>query len=147
MDFNFTKEQLLIQKTAKEFADTVLQPAHDEIERTNDVPKEIIEQMGEYELGGIPYDPEIGGAGADYVSYALALEQIAYASSGAASVISSNNVAMNCINKFGTDEQRKRYMGPGVHRGQVLRRVQSFRAMGQGRVPWVLPLRRVHERH
>ena len=122
MDFSFTKEQLLIQKTAKEFADTVLQPAHDEIERTNDVPKEIIEQMGEYELGGIPYDPEIGGAGADYVSYALALEQIAYASSGAASVISSNNVAMNCINKFGTDEQRKRYMGPCMS----LKEISSF---------------------
>lgn len=122
MDFGFTKEQLLIQKTAKDFADNVLQPARDEIERTNDVPQAIIDQMGEYELGGIPYDPEVGGAGADYISYALALEQIAYASSGAASVISSNNVAMNCINKFGTDEQRKRYMGPCM----TLKEISSF---------------------
>lgn len=110
MDFGFTKEQLLIQRTAKEFAENVLAPRRDEIEKTNSVPEDIVKAMAEYELGGIPYDPEIGGAGADYVSYALAIEQIAHASSAGAMIITSNNVAMNCINKFGTPEQRERYM-------------------------------------
>ena len=110
MDFSLSKEQLLIQRTAKDFAENVLAPRVEEIEKTNNVPDDVIKAMAEYELGGIPYDPEIGGAGADYVSYALALEQLARYSCGAACIITSNNLAMNCINKFGTEAQKERYM-------------------------------------
>ena len=110
MDFSLSKEQQLIQRTAKDFAENVIAPRLGEVEKTNDVPEDIIKAMADYELGGIPYDPEIGGAGADYLSYALALEQLARYSSGVACIITSNNLAMNCINKFGTEEQKKRYM-------------------------------------
>ncbi len=110
MDFKLSKEQLLIQKTAREFADTILGPNREEIERTNDIPQIVFDSLCELELGGIPHDIEYGGGGGDYLSYALALEQMGRYSSGAASIVTANNLSMNALAKFGTEEQKRKWM-------------------------------------
>ena len=110
MDFELTKEQKLIQKTAKEFAENTVAPLREKIEAENEIPQEIFDMCREYELGGIPHKIEYGGGGGDYLSYALTLEQIGRFSSGAASIITSNNLSMNALAKFGTEEQRLTWM-------------------------------------
>lgn len=110
MDFTLSKEQELIQKAAKEFAEKVIAPLAEQIDRENKVPMEIYEGIGELELFGIPFDEEFGGNGAGYSCYPLMLEQIAKASSGVGMTMSVNGLGLSAINVFGTPEQKKKYM-------------------------------------
>ena len=64
MDFRLSKEQELIQKTVREFAEKYIAPVADQIDRENKVPPEIYRKMAELELFGIPFAEEFGGTGA-----------------------------------------------------------------------------------
>ncbi|HZJ84565.1 MAG TPA: acyl-CoA dehydrogenase family protein [Syntrophomonadaceae bacterium] len=110
MNFTLTKEQELIQRMAKEFAEKSLEPIAQQIERDNKVPDEIIKGLGDLDLFGMPFSDEYGGAGAGYSSYVLAMEQIGAASSGAAMIISAHTLGLGAIDAFGTEEQKKKYM-------------------------------------
>jgi len=112
MDFKLSKEQELIQKTAKDFAEKYVLPIADQIDRENKVPPEIYKKMAELELFGIPFSEEFGGTGAGYSCYPLAVEQIAKASGGVSLTLSVNSLGTSAINIFGTPEQKKRYMVP-----------------------------------
>src|SRR5512137_2638403 len=79
MDFKLSKEQELIQKSTREFAEKHIVPVADQIDRENKVPSEIYRKMAELELFGIPFAEEFGGTGAGYSCYPLAVEQIARA--------------------------------------------------------------------
>ena len=107
MDFKLSKEQELIQKTVREFAEKYLAPVADQIDRENKVPPEIYKKMAELELFGIPFAEEVGGTGAGYSCYPLAVEQIARASGGVALTLSVNTLALSAINVFATPEQKK----------------------------------------
>lgn len=110
MNFELTDEQKLIREAAKEFADTVVAPHYEELERTNETPQEIVDKMAECGFAGTAYPEELGGAGADYLSFMLVIEQISRHSAGVASILANNNLAVNCINKFGTPEQKQKYL-------------------------------------
>ena len=110
MEFALTDEQLLVQEAAKEFSDGVLKSAYESIEKNNEIDDDIVKQLGECGFAGLPYPENIGGAGADYLTYVLAVEQICRNSRSVGSIIANNNLAVNCINKFGTDEQRAKYL-------------------------------------
>lgn len=110
MDFSLSKEQRLIQITAREFAEKTLAPLRERIEAENDIPQEVFDSLRELELGGIPHRVEYGGGGGDYLSYALALAEMGKYSSGAASIVTSNNLSMNALAKFGSEEQRMKWM-------------------------------------
>lgn len=110
MDFQITDEQALIQESARTFAQDVVAPLYEDIEKTNNIPDEVIRKMAECGFASLPYDVEIGGAGADYLSLILATEEIAKVSGAVASVLANNNLAVNCINKFGTPEQKAKYL-------------------------------------
>jgi len=112
MDFKLSKEQELIQKTAKDFAEKYIMPIADRIDRENKIPPEVYQKMSELELFGIPFPEEVGGTGAGYSCYPLAVEQIARASGGVALTLSVNSLALSAMNLFGTPEQKKRYMPP-----------------------------------
>jgi len=112
MDFRLSKEQELIQKTAREFAEKYIAPVADQIDRENRVPPEIYKKMAELELFGIPFAEEFGGTGAGYSCYPLAVEQIARTSGGVALTLSVNTLALSAINVFATPEQKKRIMPP-----------------------------------
>lgn len=112
MDFKLTKEQELIQKTARDFAEKYIAPIADQIDRENKVPPEIYQKMSELELFGIPFPEEFGGTGAGYSCYPLAVEQIARASGGVALTLSVNTLGTSAVSLFATPEQKKRYMVP-----------------------------------
>lgn len=110
MDFSLSKEEQLIQKAAAEYAEKFIAPIARQIDDENKVPDEIIQGLGELDLFGIPFAEEYGGAGSTYSSYVLAMEQLSAASSGVGMIISAHTLALGAIDKFGTEEQKKKYM-------------------------------------
>ena len=120
MNLALTDEQELIQATAREFAQAEIRPIAAEIDRDARFPHETVKKMGELGLMGIAVPERWGGAGADAVSYVLALEEIAKACASHAVVMSVNNSLYgDPLLKFGTDAQRERFLAP-VAAGHVL---------------------------
>ena len=76
MNFELTKEQAMIKKMVRDFAESVIRPRAIEIDTTAAFPIDIFEQLGELGLLGIPFPEEYGGSGGDTLSYALAVEEI-----------------------------------------------------------------------
>src|SRR6185503_12873535 len=113
MNLQLTDEQSMIQAMAREFAQTHVAPIAAEIDRDARFPHETVKRMGELGLLGIAVPEKWGGSGADLVSYVVALEEIAKACASHAVVMSVNNSLYgDPILKFGTDEQRGRFLRP-----------------------------------
>jgi alkylation response protein AidB-like acyl-CoA dehydrogenase len=108
-----SEEQRLVQATARDFAQQKLAPNAAAWDREKRFPKEALAEMGGLGLMGMLVPEEWGGAGADHVAYALALMEIA-AGDGATSTIMSVHNSVGCmpILKFGSDEQRRRFLRP-----------------------------------
>jgi len=106
-----TEEQLLIQESARKFAQHRLAPNSAHWEQEAAFPRQVIEEMGALGFMGMTVPIEWGGAGADYVSYVLALEEIA-AGDGAISTIVSghNSVGVMPILGYGSEAQKQRYV-------------------------------------
>ena len=77
MDFDLSREQKLIQQTVRDFARAEIAPVAEELDREKRFPYEIVAKLGELGLMGIPFPEEYGGGGADTLSYALAIEELA----------------------------------------------------------------------
>ncbi len=108
-----TEEQTMIRDMARQFARERLAPGAAERDRTSRFPADELREMGELGLLGMVVPEEWGGAGADAVAYALAIEEIA-AGDGAISTIMSVHNSVGCapILKFGNQEQKERYLRP-----------------------------------
>jgi len=115
-----TEEQSLIRDTARQFAQEQLAPHAAAWDREARFPREAVTAMGELGFLGMLVPPEWDGAGADHVSYALALMEVA-AGDGACSTIMSVHNSVGCmpILKFGTPEQQARFLKP-MARGEML---------------------------
>ncbi|HYD31293.1 MAG TPA: acyl-CoA dehydrogenase family protein, partial [Azospirillaceae bacterium] len=115
-----SEEQSLIRDTARQFAQEQLAPNAARWDREHVFPADTIKAMGELGFLGMVVPPEWDGAGADYVAYALAIEEVA-AGDGACSTIMSVHNSVGCapILKFGTDEQKERFLKP-MARGEML---------------------------
>jgi butyryl-CoA dehydrogenase len=113
MRFKLTEEQELIQATAREFAQSEIRPIAAEIDRDCRFPHETAKKMGELGLLGIAVPERWGGAGADTVSYVVALEEIAKVCASHAVIMSvDNSLYGGPILEFGTDAQRERFLTP-----------------------------------
>src|SRR4249919_2428710 len=77
MNFDLTDEQELIRGMVREFAAAEVAPIAAEIDREHRFPEELLPKMAALNLLGMPYPEELGGAGADHVSYIIALEELA----------------------------------------------------------------------
>ncbi len=115
-----TEEQEMIRATARDFSRTRLAPFSAEWEREAAFPRAALAEMGKLGLMGMTVPLEWGGAGADYVSYALALEEIA-AGDGAVSTVMSGHNSVGCmpILDYGTTFQKETYLRP-LARGEKL---------------------------
>ena len=115
-----TEEQERIRKTARDFAERRLFPHSAEWDRDATFPRDALREMGKLGFLGMTVPCEWGGAGADYVSYAVALEEIA-AGDGAVSTIMSGHNSVGCMPlvKHGTPEQKERYLRP-MAQGEML---------------------------
>ena len=103
----------MIRDMARDFARRRLAPNSSEWERASIFPREVLKEMGALGFLGMTVPTEWGGANADYVAYALAIEEIA-AGDGAVSTIMSGHNSVGCmpILEYGTTEQKERYLRP-----------------------------------
>jgi alkylation response protein AidB-like acyl-CoA dehydrogenase len=113
VDFGLTEEQRAIQETAREFARRELDPIVDEIDETQRFPREVMDKAGELGFLGILFPESYGGAGLGYVEYVLVVTELSKVDpSVGISVAAHNSLCSNHIYKFGTEEQRRRWLAP-----------------------------------
>ncbi|UJL48036.1 acyl-CoA dehydrogenase family protein [Virgibacillus sp. NKC19-16] len=113
MNFELTKEQRMVKKMVKEFADEVIQPRAIEIDKEAKFPVDTFDQMGELGLLGIPFPEEYGGSGGDTLSYILAVEEIGrVCGSTGLSYAAAVSLGASPIYAFGTDEQKEKFLTP-----------------------------------
>jgi butyryl-CoA dehydrogenase len=115
-----SEQQNSIRDIAREFARREIVPFATDWDRRHEVPLATIAKMFEAGLMGICVPPEWGGAGADFVSYVLAMEQIAYGDAGIANVMAANNSPVAAaILAFGNDDQKARFLRPVASEGAL----------------------------
>src|SRR5262245_26548872 len=120
VDFDLTPEQLEIQALAREVADAEIAPHAAEWDRAHAFPRELLGKLGEVGLLGVCVPEEHGGAGADFLSYILVLEQLSRADAGVGVTLSLHTSAVTLpILAWGTDEQRERFVPP-LARGEAI---------------------------
>jgi butyryl-CoA dehydrogenase len=113
------EEQRLIQDTARRFAQTEILPNIKQWDKTG-APDELMLKLGQTGLMGICVGPEWGGAGADFVSYVVAMEEISAADGGIANLMAANNSpVMAALRDHGTEAQKQRFF-PGMIRGEMV---------------------------
>jgi alkylation response protein AidB-like acyl-CoA dehydrogenase len=108
MDLDLNETQSLIQKTARDFATRVVAPQAAELDATERFPRDLLHALAEIGLMAINVPPELGGAGAGAVAYALAMQEIARACASTAVMMSVTNMVGEAIARFGTDAQKER---------------------------------------
>ena len=126
MNFEFTEEQLMIQKAARDFANDVLKPGVIERDENQSFPQELVHQMGELGFLGMMVSPEYGGSGMDTISYVLLMEEISKVDASASVMISVNN-SLVCygLESYGTEEQKQKCLIP-LAQGKPNRCILSF---------------------
>lgn len=113
MFFDLTEEQKAVRDAARDFAQNVLKPGVIDRDENQTFPADEIKQLGELGFMGMMVSPEYGGGGMDTVSYVLAMEEISKIDASTSVCMSVNN-SLVCwgIEKFGTEEQKKKYLIP-----------------------------------
>ncbi|MBT5190726.1 MAG: acyl-CoA dehydrogenase [Rhodospirillaceae bacterium] len=113
------EQQQMIQDTARRFAQREILPNLKQYEETG-APAELLAKMGQAGLMGICIDPEWGGAGADFVSYVLAMEEISAADGGIANLMAANNSpVLAALHDHGSQGQKERFF-PGLTSGEMI---------------------------
>ena len=111
MDFDLGDEQRLLQRTVREFAREEIAPVAEELDRDKRFPYEIVAKMGELGLMGIPFPEEYGGGGADTLSYALAVEELARVDSSVCITMAAHtSLGTMPIHLWGTSEQKGEWL-------------------------------------
>ena len=120
MDFDLTPEQRELRAAVRHFAEEVVAPQAAAFDEREEFPLETIRRMGHLGLFGIPFPEDVGGQGGDLLMLCLALEEIGrYDSSIAITLEAAVGLAANPLFRFGTGEQKERWLGPLV-RGEAL---------------------------
>ena len=113
MHIELSDEQKMIQAVARDFAQKEVRPIAEAIDREARFPHDTVRRMGELGLMGIAIPEAYGGSGSDSVAYAVALEEVAKACASHAVIMSVNNsLYSDPVYKFGSEEQKKRFLAP-----------------------------------
>ena len=120
MNFNLTEEHIMIRDAARDFAKTELLPGVINRDENQTFPSEQIKKLGELGFMGMMVDTKYGGAGMDTISYVLAMEELSKVDASASVVVSVNN-SLVCwgLEKYGTDEQKQKYLIP-LAKGEII---------------------------
>jgi butyryl-CoA dehydrogenase len=121
MDLQLTKDQMLVQKMVRRFAEEEIDPVAEDLDETEEFPSEIVEKMGALGLMGLPFPHEYGGAGADSVSYAIVIEELSRSYTAIGTIVAAHtSLCAWPIFEFGTEKQKEKYLVPlakGEHLG------------------------------
>jgi short-chain 2-methylacyl-CoA dehydrogenase len=120
MDFKLSDEHEALRKTVEEFARDVVAPRAEHHDRSEEFPYDVVRQMGEMGLFGLPFPEEYGGMGGDFLALCLAIEELARVDSSTAITLEAAvGLGSMPIYRFGTDEQKREWL-PALCRGEAL---------------------------
>jgi butyryl-CoA dehydrogenase len=120
MNFDLTDDQKAIQRLARDFAQNEVRPRAEEMDRDEAFPYDLVAQMAELGFMGLPFPEQYGGAGADTVSYALAVMEIARVDASTAITMAAHiSLGASPFYLFGTEEQKQQYLVP-LAQGKML---------------------------
>ena len=113
MHLGLTEEQKLLQKTVREFAESEVKPLARHLDETGEFPRENFRKAAELGLTGVAIPDDEGGAGFDHISYAIVIEEISRACASTGAVLSvQNSLFCDPVHRFGTPEQKKKFLIP-----------------------------------
>jgi len=120
MDFDLSDDHELIRRTVRDFAEGEVAPVAEELDRTKRFPYEIVRQLGDLNLMGIPFPERYGGAGGDTLAYSIAVEELTRVDSSVGiTMCAHTSLGTQPIYLFGTEEQKQRYL-PDLLAGRKL---------------------------
>ena len=120
MDFDLNKEQEMIRREVRRFAESEIVPVAQELDETETFSAELTQKMGEIGLFGMVVSEDYEGQGMDYLSYIIAVEEIARVDgSQAATIAAGNSLGIGPIYYYGTEEQKRKYL-PKLCSGEAL---------------------------
>ena len=120
MDFDLTKEQEMIRKEVRKFANAEIAPIAGELDENEQFSEDLTRKMGEIGLFGMFVADAYEGQAMDYISYIIAVEEIARVDgSQAATIAAGNSLGIGPLYYFGTEEQKQKYL-PTLCRGEAL---------------------------
>jgi butyryl-CoA dehydrogenase len=120
MDFEFTEDQKMIKEAAREFASEKLAPKAQEFDEKEELPRELYKELADLGYLGMLIPEEYGGSGLDFISYILTMEEFSRACAALMISLSvHNSLVCDAIFRFGTEEQKKKYL-PKLTRGELI---------------------------
>jgi butyryl-CoA dehydrogenase len=113
VDLQLTEEQLLLQKSVREFAESEMRPFAKELDETGHFPREIFKKAAELGLTGIALPESEGGAGFDHIAYTIVIEEISRCCASTGVILSvQNSLYCDPIHRLGTAEQKEKFLLP-----------------------------------
>ena len=120
MDFALTAEQAQVRDLVREFADQEIAPGAGERDEHEELPLDIVKKLGELGICGAPLPEEVGGLGADAITWALVIEELGRADASVAVTVSvASGLAGGMVARYGTEAQRQRWLPP-IAGGEML---------------------------
>jgi len=111
MDFSFTDEQQMLKDMVRSFADNELKETAEHYDKTHEFPMEYVKKMSEMGLMGVVYPEKYNGSGMDYISYAIAIEELSRGDASVGVICSAHNsLCTSPIYYFGTEAQKEKYV-------------------------------------
>ena len=113
MNLDLTEEQQLLQKSVREFAELEVRPLAKELDETGHFPRQLFKKAAELGLTAVAFPEAEGGAGFDHVAYTIVIEEISRCCASTGVILSvQNSLYCDPIHRFGTDEQKKKFLLP-----------------------------------
>jgi butyryl-CoA dehydrogenase len=120
MEYLLTEDQKMLRDMVRKFAKERIEPVAAENERNHRYPADLIAEAGEMGLMGVAYPQEYGGAGMDFISYMLTVEEVSrYCASTGVIISAHSSLVCDPIYRFGTEEQKQKYL-PGLLSGKKI---------------------------
>ena len=120
MDFKLTKTQMLQQELFRKFAETEIKPIAKDMDEAEEYSPELLQKLQKIGAFGIPYSREYGGQGADILTYTLCMEEMSKVDASTGITLSVHtSLCCPCINEFGTEEQKQKYLRPLVDGSKI----------------------------
>ncbi len=111
MNFELTEEQQMVRDMCRSYAENELKPIAAELDQTHEFPMNHVKALGEMGLMGVVYPEEYGGSGMDYLSYAVAIEEISRGCASTGVVLSAHNsLCLSPLYYYGSEEQKKKFL-------------------------------------
>ena len=120
MIFDLGEDHIMMRKMVRDFAEAECRPGAGERDESEEFPQKIWKKLSELGLAGITFPEEYGGVGADYISYAIAVEELSRVDASIGVTVSAHSsLCCNPINLFGTDDQKRKYL-PDLAQGKKI---------------------------